>query len=200
MDPAAAIRWYAGIGSRKTPDDMMRTMQRLARALAEAGYGLRSGAADGADQAFEAGVGTGPKQIFVPWPGFSERACALRAVTRGSDFNALRGIIPLSALPHAPEARDIASGFHPGWARLSSPVRKLMARNVMQCLGPDLASPSAFVACWAQQPKFDANGHVIDVHGGTGLAVRLAAHYGIPVFHLGVPLHARRIERFLAAA
>ena len=57
---------YAGIGSRRTPDDVLEFMERTARGLAQAGWELRSGGARGADKAFERGAGAKPKQIFRP--------------------------------------------------------------------------------------------------------------------------------------
>lgn len=55
--------YYAGIGSRKTPDHILRLMTRIAARLSELGYILRSGGAYGADRAFE--VGAGQKEIFI---------------------------------------------------------------------------------------------------------------------------------------
>lgn len=55
---------YAGIGSRKTPNDVLAFMQKIAKWLAERDYILRSGAAQGADTAFENGAGM-KKEIFT---------------------------------------------------------------------------------------------------------------------------------------
>lgn len=49
------MKWYAGIGSRRTPPEVLRIMSELANALHRSGYVLRSGGADGADKAFERG-------------------------------------------------------------------------------------------------------------------------------------------------
>ena len=49
---------YAGIGSRKTPEDIITLMHRLGVRLAELGFTLHSGAANGADTAFEIGIKT----------------------------------------------------------------------------------------------------------------------------------------------
>ena len=64
--------FYAGIGSRETPDCVCWVMRRLGRSLAELEITLRSGGAKKADSAFEAGCdeAQGPKEIFLPWPGF----------------------------------------------------------------------------------------------------------------------------------
>lgn len=54
---------YAGIGSRETPTPVLKAMTHVARSLAALGYTLRSGGADGADRAFEAGASL--KEIFL---------------------------------------------------------------------------------------------------------------------------------------
>lgn len=55
--------YYAGIGSRQTPDHILELMAELARYLAGKGWILRSGGAAGADQAFEHAAGGG--EIFT---------------------------------------------------------------------------------------------------------------------------------------
>lgn len=49
------MKHYAGIGSRDTPQPILKRMTRCARVLDKKGYTLRSGGAKGADQAFEKG-------------------------------------------------------------------------------------------------------------------------------------------------
>jgi len=58
-------KYYAGIGSRATPKDIKRLMQRISRQLSCYGYTLRSGGAIGADRAFESAY-YGEKEIFTP--------------------------------------------------------------------------------------------------------------------------------------
>lgn len=178
----ASKRAYAGVGSRETPTEILGLMRTVASRLSAAGWTLRSGAAPGADAAFEAGAGSA-SEIYLPWFGFQDSTSTL-AIER---------------MPVRAQAEQIASAHHPAWDRLGRPVRLLMARNACQVLGPDLASPSTFVLCWAPRPRYDAEGRVCDTAGGTGLAVRLAYARGIPVFHLGLPAHRRRVETFLAA-
>lgn len=65
------MKFYAGIGSRETPEDVLKLMTRISRGLYKEGYTLRSGGAQGADSAFE--IGTNRKDIFLakdflpPW-------------------------------------------------------------------------------------------------------------------------------------
>jgi hypothetical protein len=78
---------YAGIGSRETPADVMALMGRVAARLEVLGWTLRSGAAQGADQAFEAGVSS-KKEIFLPWKGFirfARKTSAFRPVMNSAN-------------------------------------------------------------------------------------------------------------------
>lgn len=119
------MKYYTGIGSRSTPLDALTAIKLISKNLDERGYTLRSGAADGADTAFEA-LSTN-KEIWIPWSGFNH--------SRSSN------------LPSA-EAFNIASTVHPKWNYLTDPVKKLHARNIHQVLGADLKTPSLFVLCW----------------------------------------------------
>lgn len=59
-----AKKYYAGIGSRQTPPDILSLMREVAEALESMGYTLRSGGAQGADTAFAQSVID--KEIFRP--------------------------------------------------------------------------------------------------------------------------------------
>jgi hypothetical protein len=50
------MKYYAGIGSRETPDNILGAMTTFASLLHTRGYWLRSGAAKGADTAFQYGA------------------------------------------------------------------------------------------------------------------------------------------------
>ena len=57
------MKYYAGIGSRETPKDVLRLCTTLATELSLLGYVLRSGGAKGADTAFE--KGSNAHEIFT---------------------------------------------------------------------------------------------------------------------------------------
>lgn len=153
---------YAGIGSRDTPLEILKLMSLMGKHLAQTGYTLRSGAAQGADAAFEAGCDyvSGPKEIYIPWPKFQESKSTLVLDSLDSE-----------------KATKIAEEFHPYWHNLSQGARKLQARNSHQVLGKDLESPSDFIVCYTKNGKGS---------GGTGQAIRIAAAHGIPVFDCGL--------------
>lgn len=152
-------RYYAGIGSRETPDWICDYFVLLSKFLTNKGYILRSGHAKGADQAFERGcdeIDKSKKEIYLPWNGFEGSASKLIVKDK--------------------KAFKLANKFHPYWHNLSQGARKLQARNSHQVLGLDLNTPSNFIACWTKNGKGS---------GGTGQALRIGKHYNIPIFDAG---------------
>lgn len=154
------MKLYAGIGSRETPAAVLALMQRIGENMARAGFTLRSGAAPGADSAFEAGcdAAKGAKEIYLPWRRFNNHTSLLNSVTD--------------------EALIMAAKYHPAWTRCSPAATKLHARNCYQILGADLATPVRLVICWTR----DAAGQ-----GGTGQALRIARAHSITIHDLGIP-------------
>lgn len=155
--------YYTGIGSRKTPILYLAEMRNIAEDLAGRGCTLRSGGAAGADSAFEQGCGNGRKEIYLPWRGFNKNSSKLW-------FNRFPYEI-------CQEAYKQARLVHPAWDRLSTPVKTLHARNVLQVMGKDLQTPSEFVVCWTP------NGACM---GGTATAIKLAQKYDIRVINLAL--------------
>ena len=170
------MRHYAGIGSRKTPARIIKLMQSLASAFSTSGYVLRSGAADGADLAFETGCKAvnGPAEIWLPWRGFNQHAD--------------------TKLYPTPAHMSAASEVHPAWSLLGQGPQKLHARNVGQVLGADCATPVSFVACWTADGCESEATRTRDT-GGTGTAIVLASRRGIPVFNLA---NASALSRLIA--
>jgi hypothetical protein len=143
-------------------------MSRVAERFATTGWTLRSGGADGADSAFESGArrtDAPSLRIYIPWEGFNGRRSDGSAImTPGRNI--------------AERAQEIASQHHTGWGRLGFGAKLLHARNTLQVLGEDLASPSDFVLCWTPKGKGG---------GGTGQALRIAKACGIGTWDLGDP-------------
>jgi hypothetical protein len=112
---------YAGIGSRETPEKILKYMEWLGETQAVYGNTLRSGGAKGADEAFETGVDRvrGPKEIF-------------------------------GAKDATPEAIELAKAFHPNWGSCSPYARRLHGRNSMIILGGGLNDPVELVICWTK--------------------------------------------------
>ncbi len=152
------MKYYTGIGSRETPQDILQLFEIVGEFLAKKCFVLRSGGAKGADKAFEKGCNkvNGNKEIYLPWEGFENSTSTL--------------------IVNNPKAFEIAEEFHPYWHNLTQGARKLQARNSHQILGKDLDTLPQFIICWTK----NSSGK-----GGTGQALRIANHYNIPVFDAG---------------
>ena len=160
--------YYAGIGSRNTPVVILNMFQELGRSLAEKGYVLRSGRADGADSYFEKGAvsAVGGCEIFLPWKSFQSN----------SELASYPAII-FDAMDKRQQAAALESvnHYHPNPRALSAGARKLMARNYCQLFGTSPESePSGFVVCYTSDGL---------ASGGTGQAIRMASDANIPVFN-----------------
>lgn len=155
---------YAGIGSRSTPPEVLAQMVAIGKVAAIDGWLLRSGHADGADQAFEEGCdyAHGEKEIWLPWRGFNGSDSQFVLSTMTDDEQRLR-------------AHAIAADIHPAWNRCSVAARRLHARNVLQILGGDFNTPVDRVICWTPA------GAVV---GGTATALRLAQQHNIEIVNL----------------
>ena len=132
------LKYYAGIGSRETSNEILEYFSKLGTFFTKKGYTLRSGHAQGADKAFEIGndKANGLKEIYLPWKNFE-----------GSNSN---------LFTTNPKAIVIAKQFHPYWAKLSDGARSLQSRNSHQVLGLDLETPSEFIICWTKGGQLPA--------------------------------------------
>lgn len=151
------MKFYAGIGSRRTPNDVLVTMIDLGHRLAMDGWTLRSGRARGADQAFERGARkVRPEDVSV------DLFTADDVQTLDPDHWAIKTVYD----------------YHPAPHRLSEYTMKLHARNAMILLGARGDRPVDFIVCWTPAAA---------VTGGTGQALRLAKAYNIEVRNLAHP-------------
>ena len=62
-------KYYAGIGSRKTLPEILFLMSKIAIFLSENNYILRSGGANGADEAFSKKIDDNKNKFFFPGKG-----------------------------------------------------------------------------------------------------------------------------------
>ena len=174
--------FYAGIGSRETPDFIEIIMGDIASHLSRAGWTLRSGGAEGADRAFEAGVDREAqesqkdprKEIYLPWKGFNHSNSHLNP----------------QEFPFTDQEVSFTARLHPAWRKCSPAARKMHTRNTRIMLGIEPLHgtnviPVKFVICWT---------HNGQVKGGTGQALRLAAALDIPVFNFGLARTPAQME------
>lgn len=156
------MKIYTGIGSRETPPEICQVMTKLAAKLEQDNYILRSGGADGADAAFEAGVHDNKnKEIFLPWQNFNNNKSPLYNY-RKEQLDKCREL--LSKVCTAEHLNKMSQGAY-----------KLHMRNCMQVLGINLDTPTNFIVCWTKDGK---------ATGGTATAIKLAELYNIKVYNL----------------
>ena len=167
---------YAGIGSRRTPEPILDLMGRVAGRLERLGYTLRSGGAQGADRAFE--LGCEKKIIFYQ----DHARCSGGALLDHQDSSTYEVQYSGSDI----EFMELfVQRHHPVPMALRGAARKLMRRNALQVSRysrPRLELPWVdFVLCWTPDGSSDGASRAA---GGTGQALRIAHHHGIPVFNL----------------
>lgn len=162
-------KYYTGIGSRETPVHILKDIWYVGFELATKGLVLRSGGADGADLAFEAGchAAEGEKEIYLPWKKFNLDKRRLLYLDGKNDLTPSKEMAILT--------EQLAAKFHPAWESCSHGAKLLHGRNGHQVLGQNLSTPSKFIICWTKAGKEG---------GGTGQALRIANFYKIPVFNL----------------
>ena len=160
--------FYTGVGSRKTPKDILELMVRIGMKAAQNGYTLRSGGADGADKAFEHGCDLvkGPKEIY-----YANQATE--------------------------EAMAMAALYHPAWGACSPYARKLHGRNAFQILGINLNKPSHHFICWTPDGCITHSQRTRQT-GGTGTAISIANNYGISICNLAIVDHRDIMEAWVS--
>lgn len=173
-----AAKTYTGVGSRDTPERICELMTNIAKGMARLGWTLRSGAAEGADTAFEEGADA--REIYLPWDRYNNRDVHAFSLS-GEKHTYVGG--------RSVEAREVAAEAHPAWDNLSGGAQKLHGRNANQVLGPDMTSPSARLICWTPDGAETA-AETSRSTGGTGQAIRIADRFDVPVHNL-----AREVRR-----
>ena len=161
-NPTTRRLYYAGIGARSAPREVLADMTRIAQWLHRTGWHLNTGGANGADRAFADGASAESRTCVLPWSGYNGHA--------GPDCRTL-------STDERQPARDLAALLHPAWAKCSRGVRALHARNAAVVLGRGLNRPVDAVVCWTP------GGELV---GGTGVALLMAGLAGIPVLNLAV--------------
>jgi hypothetical protein len=118
-----SVLYYAGIGSRHSPKNMLPIMINLGMVMDLEGYTLRSGGAKGersADIAFASG--TLRREIFRP-------------------------------IDATPESIKVAMSLHPAPHNCNDYTKKLHGRNVQIMLGRHLDEYVKFMVCWTSNEE-----------------------------------------------
>ncbi len=164
-------RYYAGIGSRETPEQILRLMARLGRTLTDKGFSLASGDAKKADYAFYTGARLSPNfyntapRIYLSRDGY-----------KGRFHDPANGFIDAQRYPEQfAKAQKMAFDVRGGWGGLNDWGIELHTRNVFQILGHSLECPVRGVYFYAE-PHRTKKDHV---SGGTNTAIQIARAFGI---------------------
>ena len=194
-EPQIGTFAYAGVGSRRTPPDILAAMADIAQTLGDAGIALSTGGADGADKAFETGAlrTDAPITVHTPWPGYN-------GYRPGRDPDTDIDVVH-------PQPRDTTQGHtfadlarehHPHWQRCTRGVRALFVRNVSILSGAldDNGTLLPVRAVIAYTPSGIPVGREA---GGTGHTLRIAAVLGIPFVNLAPRAPPERNAAALAA-
>jgi hypothetical protein len=170
------LKIIAMIGSRKTPENILIEVEKIAIWARANKIYVRSGHAPGFDQFAEKGA-MEYCIAYLPWPTFEEKQHGL-----GGRYKTPDDWTQLMA--HA-------SRFHPTWDKLSQAVRKLMARNSAQVLGLNLNLPVDIVICYTTDGG---------PSGGSGQAIRIANANKIPVWNMHNPVYntAEKVISYLS--
>lgn len=169
-----------GIGSRETPEDILKLMTRIGQKIEALGGLLRSGGAGGADLAFEAGWrNANACEIFHPWHGFKPKikdreVDVAKIIKRKRPAQGVGSPIVLVG-DVLEKAEAMAEATHPKWENCGRGARALHTRNIPQILGASLNRPSDMVICWTPDGR---------ASGGTGQAMRLAQRHKIQIVNL----------------
>ena len=171
---------YAGVGSRRTPPEILDAMSDIAQTLGDAGTALSTGGADGADKAFETGAlrTDAPITVHTPWPGYN-------GYRPGRDPETDIDIVhpkPAATIEGRSYA-ELAREHHPYWNRCSRGARALFVRNVSILAGAldDDGGILPVRAVIAYTPNGLPVGREA---GGTGHTLRTAASLEIPCINL----------------
>lgn len=165
--------WYAGVGSRETPKDILTLMQRLSVALYAQGYALSSGDAEGADTAFYEGALMSPyyhqlgARIYLAWDGVGKEGKKRYHDPKNYFYDASR-------FPTWATANAIAEELHAAWDKCGRGGKAMHSRNVYQVMGHTLTDPIAALIYWAKPVGKDEK-----VSGGTNQALQTSIKFDI---------------------
>lgn len=169
MLPIPFKGWYAGVGSRETPEEILELMRRISVALYAQGFALSSGDAEGADTAFYEGALLSPHfhtlgaRIYLAWNGVRNRY-----------HDPKNYFFDASKFATWETANSLASEIHPAWDKCGRGARAMHSRNVYQVMGHTLTDPISSLIYWAKPVGKDEK-----VSGGTNQALQTSIKFGI---------------------
>lgn len=188
----ATSPYYAGIGSRETPPEMLQLMEQLGAYYGDETFNrtLLTGGAKGADQAFTRGAMSvsGNVGVYLPTanfePGRPRGEGVQEEILTNDQLKQIEAHPIYDVIVHA-------AGYDPRIRPGKDFTRRAFARNVMQVLTSTLKTPVREVIGYA--PLNDQG----QAKGGTRIAFAIAQALGIPVHNLADPNVAKRFQNML---
>lgn len=169
------MKFYTGVGSRKTPKEILKLITEIGYKLYLNGWILRSGAAKGADKAFELKVPQKRKRIYTP---------------KNFDFEEYNYSFCYSEIKSVMDSHLDIDDYNPY-------CKTLILRDVNQVLGSqktkDHMVKSKFLVCWTPHPDYNKVSF-----GGTRFAVRIAVKYHIKIYNLCIKEDYQKITEWLS--
>jgi hypothetical protein len=156
------------IGHRKSPPEILETIEKIAEFFAKKGWILRSGGAEGVDFFAEKGFDKagGKKEIYLPWKGFNDNK---------------------SQLQWSQQNWNEASKHHDNWVNLKMAVKQLHSRNMAIILGLDNKTPSDLIVAYT------VDGEEV---GGTSTGLKCGRAHDIDIFNLGSKTGLTKLRKF----
>lgn len=176
------------IGSRDTPEHVLKVTKAYANILAELGYGISSGGCPlGMDDAAFRGAykhktsDKSKNRIYISWDGMSNLW-----------HNPEQGIYDAQRFDNYEVAKVMAQLARGSFEGLRRGGIAHHSRNPYQPMGDTLCDPVLFVLFYAKP-----DGKNGKVKGGTNTAVKIAIEHGVPVYNLFYQDVLDRVESFV---
>lgn len=173
------VKYYTGIGSRDISPDTYQLLVDIGERMAEKGYVLRSGGAQGADQAFQEGackVDPDKTEIWLPDSTFENKRLQ-DAKFLGSNYT-----VPDNSTREAAEEWLIDSGVVKNIRSKNLKSRKLLCRNVYQVVGG--TCPILMPRKWLSSVVIYATNEEEIYKKGTRVGVWTGRHFGVPTYNV----------------
>ena len=168
-------KYVTFVGSRQTPSAIITQATKILFDYLRRGYVIRSGNATGLDSIVTTYCSEKEREIYLPYEDFNYKQF-------GKSMN--NAFIPnREHWSNYQQAVEMVYQYHPLHNRVPEEHMKYLARDIYQVLGVDLKTPSEKVVCWTPDGAETA-AECTRQTGGTGMAIRIANAFGIPVVNL----------------
>jgi len=166
---------YSGVGSRKTPLEICQIMTKIGEKLQNKGYILRSGAAIGADKAFEKNVNPKNKCIYT---------------VQNYDYSQENYDFCYNELISVWD-KNLPFDEYENYSKI------LLLRDINQVLGSKntVLEKSKFLICYTPHERYELSPPYSV--GGSRIAIRCALKHGIKVHNLVNPETLKTVKKWL---